>query len=218
VNGQSRFLRLLIFIVITLAFLDFHLGAQEAPLKEHPANLDLWARLSGALDTSRIKVGDEVSAVVKRESSFGTCYVAEGSVLHGKVVAFVPWSDASRKTELAIEFTARCGNGESLALPLIAAAYAGNDPKSASQIMDDLPAGLGPGVAQRGMAPLTGGMPSEVATAEKFPALRPGQVQGLHHVWLAMGTGPRETTMLGSPDRRLRLEKGTRLAFFAAMK
>jgi hypothetical protein len=186
----------------------------EQRIVGHSPDLDLWAKLSGRVDTTKIKVGDSVTALVSRSAKFGNCNVIDGSLLLGKVVQLTPWSEGSKRTELAVEFMANCSDGENIAVPLVAAAYAVNDPQSTAEIMGAMPAGLGPGVPSRSSAQISGGVPTEGEAHEKFPSLRPGQVVGLRHVSIAIGAGPRSTTILSSSDKRLRLEPETRLAFY----
>jgi hypothetical protein len=225
VDVRSRFL---LWSLLLLSIAIGEAAAQTSPANDkpngeqrsiaHSPDLDLWANLSGRVDTTKIKVGDSVTALVGRSANFGKCNVIEGSLLLGKVVQLTPWSEESKKTELAVEFMANCTDGDNIPLPLIAAAYAVKDPQSTAEIMAAMPAGLGPGAPSRSSAQISGGVPTEGEAHEKFPSLHPGQVVGLRHVSIAMGAGPRSTTILSSSDKRMRLEPETRLAFYLQEK
>jgi hypothetical protein len=57
-------------------------------------------------------------------------------------------------------------------------------------------------------------MPSPgTGPAPNLPLAKLGEVKGLRHVMLKIGVGEQGSTVLESSDKRLHMEKGTRLAF-----
>jgi hypothetical protein len=134
--------------------------------------------------------------------------------LDGKVVAFTPWADSSHPMEVAIAFTAVCQNKDTATLILIALHYITDDDQSQSDMVSSLPQGLGVGAygrASSGASPLAS-LPSEDAGKAIYPLAKIGEVKGLHHISLAVAKGPKGATLISTPDKKYRLDEGTRLA------
>ncbi len=136
-----------------------------------------------------------------------------GAHLVGNVVASSPWSDPDRTTEVAIAFTAVCGNQNKVTLILIALHYADDD-KSQMDLFNSLPQGLGPGtVGRSGNLPRNiPSLPSDDAGAAVYPLAKYGEVKGLHHISLAVAKGPQGATIISTQDKKNRLDEGTRPA------
>lgn len=171
----------------------------------------MWAKLPAHLDLEKLKVGDRVSAVVGQGWVYGTCGVGSGASLVGRVVAFTPWSASSRTNEAAISFSAVCQNKDKVSLILIALYSPTENGKSQMDLANSMPQGIGPGAYGR-TGPNVSSLPSPGAGDEIFPLAKFGEVNGLHHIALGVDKGPQGATLISTPEKKLRLETGTRLA------
>jgi len=175
-----------------------------------PALPEMWAKLPARLDLEKLKVGDTVDAVVAQGWVYLTCGVSSGTHLVGQVVAFAPWSDPGRTTEAAIAFTAVCQNKDQIPLVLIALYSATENGKSQMDLANSMPQGIGPGAFGR-QSTNTASLPSPGAGDEIFPLAKFGEVKGLHRIALAVAKGSQGATLISTPDKKFRLDAGTRL-------
>jgi hypothetical protein len=174
----------------------------------------MWAKLPARLDLEKLKVGDKVDAVVAQGWVYHACGVNGGAHLGGEVVAFRAWSDADRSTEAAIAFTVVCQNKDTVPLILIALYSPTNNGESDMDIANSMPQGIGPGAYGRGIGDpkQMASLPSPGAGDEIFPLAKFGEVNGLHHVSLAVAKGPHGATLVSTSDKKFRLDVRTRLA------
>ncbi len=176
-----------------------------------PALPEMWVKLPARLDLEKVKVGGTVDAVVAQGWVFRTCGVDSGTHLVGQIVAFAPWSDPGRTTEAAIAFTAVCQSKDKVPLILIALYSATESGKSQMDLANSMPQGIGPGAYGR-TGPNVASLPSPGVGDEIFPLAKFGEVKGLHRISLAVARGPKGATLISTPDKKLRLDAGTRLA------
>jgi len=206
---ERRLSSLLIsFLVFTLAAAT---SAQTAPQLDKRALPEMWVKLPARLDLEKLKAGDTVDAVVAQGWVYRTCGVGSGAHVSGQVVAFTPWSDSGRTTEAAIAFTAVCQSKDKIPLVLIAVYSATENGKSQMDLANSMPQGIGTGAYGR-QSTNTASLPSPGAGDEIFPLAKFGEVKGLRHIALAVAKGPQGATLISTPDKKLRLDVGTRLA------
>ncbi len=196
---------ILISIVISM-FPSFVVAqnAQKPPLPE------LWANLQTPIDTEKAKRGDAIIAVANDSWVYLTCGISVHAELNGKVVT-VAKDQASGGTKLSLRFDAPCENKTRAPLVLIAV-YHPVDPKGQMDMYMSMPQGIGAGASGRRSTKLDQ-LPSPDQPPEQQPIAKLGEVKGIRHLSLAVGMGELGSTVLATPDRRLKLQTGTRLAF-----
>lgn len=181
-----------------------------------PANMpgaELWANLQGNFDSSKLKVGDTISAKVRYDWAIAGCTVWTGTILTGKIVELKEPSATAKTSEVSLRFEADCGDGKSVPMNLIAALYATDEgDKSQMDTYNAMPSG----------SKLSGGMRSGVAAdlvptpssgANPLPPVKVGQVTGIRHLTLGVASEIQPNSTLSTTDKHLRLADGTRLAF-----
>jgi hypothetical protein len=189
-------------------------AGQPAAKGAPPALPEMWAKLPAHVDLEKLKVGDTVDAVVAQRWDYHTCGVDPGTHLTGKVVAVTPWSDPGRTTQAAIAFSGVCTNQDKVALILIAIHYITDDDMSQRDMANAQPQGVGPGAYGRtAPSPIQiESLPSPGAGTPIYPLAKFGEVKGLHHITLDVAKGPEGATLISTPDKKSRLDAGSRLA------
>ena len=211
-SASRRTSFLLSFLILAIAAA---ICAQTAAKPDKPPLPEMWVKLPARVDLEKLTPGDAVAAVVAQSWVYQTCGVASGSPVAGQVVSFSPWSDSSRATEIAIAFIAACQNKENVRLILIAVYSATENGKTQMDLANSMPQGIGPGAYGRS-GPNVSALPSVDAGDEIFPLAKLGEVNGLRRIALAVARGPQGATLISTPDKKLRLSAGTRLALVPA--
>jgi hypothetical protein len=189
------------------------LAAAQTPVKPAREALpELWAKLEARLDSDHLKLGDAVKAKVAQEWSYQECYVPEGAVLEGTVTDLIPWSDSSKQTQTAVGFTVTCTTQTKIPLVLMAVFYPTDDDRSQMDLYTSMPMGIGPGSSGR-QSMNANSLPSNGIPLDHPPLAKFGQVKGIHGLAIAVGKGPKESTLLSVAGKRLRVQPGTRLVF-----
>ncbi len=181
----------------------------------------IQAELVKRLEAGKVSVGDSVLARVQVGWKGSSCELRPGDIVQGRIVFRRPYSKTEKISEVAVLFeNGQCGGPAMKPLPLTIAAIVSAD------------LGGGPTVGQRqepqalsdavGLT-LNGGTrsltqaaetvynePSRTSRRAALPKkLKPGQVIGISHLRLTVGTGPEGGSILSSTGRELRLDAGT---------
>ncbi len=184
---------------------------QQAP----PEQNYLWARLPARVDVSALKEGDPITARVDTYWSSGHCSVPRGNPVQGKVTGL---ASSGKAMEISVAFTVACGDGITAPVTLIAMLYPKDDANpDQMQTYMAMPAGVGTGASGRQNTDL-GHLPSPGAPPPEAPRVNVGQVTGLRHLTLRISAAERGRSVLAVTDQKLRLEKGTRMAFQLAQE
>jgi hypothetical protein len=178
---------------------------------------EMWATLAARLDSESFKEGDLFRLQVAQSWVYGTCGVSEGALLEGRVASVSAWSTTKKVSEASVTFSALCQDGSREPLVLIAAFYRFEEARGQMDLYNAMPQGLGSGASGRQSTDL-GRLPSPNSSPEPFSPAKYGEVKGLRHLTLQVGTGPHGSTVLSVTDKRLRLEKGTRLVLVPCPK
>ena len=128
------------------------------------------------------------------------------------------WTAAQQSTEVAVSFTASCGNGEKKRLILIAIYYPIEDAKSQMELYSSLPTGIGPGASGRQSTNLSALPTPDAGSDEQLSVAKIGEVKRIKHLSLAVEKGVNGSSVMASSERRLRLEPGTRLVLLPVPK
>ena len=210
----ARILRKSWWLPILLLPFEVCLAAPAPQKPSFSGSSLLWAKLQSGFDSSQIMLGDPVMAQVLRDWSVKDCSVASGSSLSGTVVALRPRSASTKSVEVSLAFTARCSDGRSVPVKLIAVLYAQEEERSQMDLATSMPTGIGAGASGRQSTNLgTLPAPGVGAKTELPSSVKVGQVTGIRHVSLSLSPATDQPLVLSSTDQRLRLESGTRLAF-----
>lgn len=191
-------------------------AAQVAPPGTSDVQRVLWARLETPLNSGTLKIGDTVRARMERSWSSPHCMIFGGSTVQGRVELLRPRAKGAKVTAVTLHFTVACVEGHTVSATLIALLYP-NKSTSKGQ-MDtymDMPMGIGPGASGRQSTDV-GALPSPSygkVGPEPTPQVRIGQVTGVRHVTLHVPSQAGADSVLATPDKRLELQAGTRLAF-----
>ncbi len=206
--------RIVSFLIsIATAVIGVHLPPADAQATQKPALPELWAALSSRFDSDKSRAGDEVTAIVANGWVYGICGVSMGDVLKGHVVRLAGWTDASRSTSVAMRFDVPCTDGKRKPVVLMAIYFPEEAAKGQMDTYMMMPQGIGAGASGRQSTDIAS-MPSPgTGPAPNLPLAKLGEVKGLRHVMLKIGVGEQGSTVLESSDKRLHMEKGTRLAF-----
>lgn len=186
-------------------------AGQTTPNATLPPLPEMWTKQKAKLDSATVKPGDEVRVQVSQGWVYGTCGVQAGTTLAGQVEAVSAWTDIAKASEVAISFTATCGNGEKKPLILIAVYYPIDDGKSQMELYSSMPAGIGPGASGRQSTDISALPSPDAGRDEQLSVAKVGEVKGIRHLSLAVAKGVNGSSVLASSDRRFRLEPGTRL-------
>jgi hypothetical protein len=186
-------------------------AGQTAPSPALPPLPEMWTKLQTKLDSAAVKPGDAVRVQVSQGWVYGTCGVQSGSTLAGDVEAVSAWTPAQQSSEVAVSFTATCGNGEKKQLILIAIYYPIEDAKSQMEMYSSLPTGIGPGASGRQSTNLSALPTPDAGSGEQLSLAKIGEVKRIKHLSLAVEKGVNGSSVLASSEKRLRLESGTRL-------
>ncbi|HTB97917.1 MAG TPA: hypothetical protein VK716_12970 [Terracidiphilus sp.] len=185
-------------------------GAQAV---QKPALPELWAALPTKFDSDKVRSGDEVMAIVANSWIYGICGVSTGDVLKGHVVSLTGWTDATKSNSVGMRFEVPCTDGKRKPVVLIAVYYPEEGAKGQMDTFMMMPQGIGAGASGRQSTDI-GSMPSPgTGPAANLPLAKMGEVKGVRHLSLKVGGGEQGSTVLESSDKRLHLDKGTRLAF-----
>jgi hypothetical protein len=186
--------------------------ASAAPANK--AEPQLWAKLQGNFDSTKVKVGDSVSARVTYDWYAPDCTVAADTFIVGKVMDVVQPSGNSNRSEVSILFAVGCMGGRKVPLNLVAVLYAIDDGKSQMDMYNAMPSGQqlgGPGGSNRVID--MGALPSPGIAPEAPGPVKVGQVTGMRHLVLGPVRGAGKSAELSTTDKSLRIAKGTRLVF-----
>lgn len=198
-------------IVLAFAILQNAACTSAQATADKPPLPEMWTRLAARIDSKTLKEGDPFRVQVVQPWVYGTCSIQQDAMLEGRVVGLAAWSTASKITAAAVSFNVICANGNRVPLVLIAAFYPREDARSQMELYNSMPQGLGAGASGRQSTDLYR-LPTPGVDPEVFPKARLGEVKGLRHLKLEIGKGAQGSTLLSTTDKRLRLEKGTRLA------
>jgi len=139
-----------------------------------------------------------------------------GSIVQGTVDLLRPRAEGAKVTAVTLHFTVPCVEGRPVTATLIALLYPKKSTsKGQIDTYMDMPMGIGPGASGRKSTD-TGVLPSPSfgkGGPEPEPQIKIGQVTGVRHVTLHVPTQAGVDSVLTTPDKRLELQAGTRLAF-----
>lgn len=192
-------------------------SASTAPKAALPQLPEMWTALQNKLDFNSVKPGDAVRVQVSQSWVYLTCGINGGSMLEGKVEEVSAWTEAAKRSDVSVSFTAACGNGEKQQLSLIAIYYPSDSSKSQMDVYNQMPSKIGSATNQhnamgRGLIGLdrlpTSGLSGN---DETHPVAKIGEVKRISHLSLAVASGVNGSSAMASTDRRFRLEPGTRL-------
>jgi hypothetical protein len=192
-------------------------GAQTPPQPQDKQQVgalpELWTWIEGKFDSSKLKEGGTVTVHTMQGWVYQSCGVVAETKLTGTVTSAKTWDDNARWTEVSLRFTADCADGTKVPLILTAAFYPLDPEKSQMDIYKAYPAGLGSGATGRqstdlGRMPVSGWKPEA-----QMPLAKMGEVQRIPHLTLGVAKGPKESTVLRSTEKKLRLDAATRLVF-----
>ncbi len=185
----------------------------------------IQAELVKRLEASKVSIGDSVLARVQMGWKGSSCELRPGDIVQGRIVFRRPYSKTEKISEVAVLFeNGQCGGPAMKPLPLTIAAIVsadlGGDPTlEQGQERQALSDAVG--------LTLNGGTRSVTHAAETVynepsrtvyvtprraappKKLKPGQVIGISHLRLTVGTGPEGSSILSSTGRELRLDAGT---------
>lgn len=216
-------------LVIALLFLV--LLGMNASCRAASANLSsdrrapIQAELVQVLEAGRIKTGTPIFAKTTSVWKNNRCELRKGAIIEGRVVLQKARSKADKTSEIAIVFeSGQCGGKAMKPLPLTLAAVVASDPTQSTSLFDNqesppLADAVGLGLNGDSVAATGNGMRSVTAAAQtmyyepthyKAPrAVMPGEVVGISHVKLGVGTGPQGSSVLSSEHQNVRLESGS---------
>ena len=199
-------------------------GVNEKSKNTPPISLELVR----TLNSSTLKVGDEVVAKVQIDWTDGVCRFPAASVLHGVVMDTA--EPGSKRGRLALEFRYRCKGADPQKLVWLAmlapdpGAADASDHRVMRQGFHSASFGEGGGFGspgntfenhvdmsgrQNATLPVTF-HDSEAEIRSKRPdAVKTGQVWKMPRLKLDVGTGPEGSTVVSSLDKQVKLPMGT---------
>jgi hypothetical protein len=225
---QKRAKQSIISNSLALAILITWAAVQCAQAETAAENrIPVQAELVQALEAGRTKVGDPVFARVETAWKNPACTLRKGAIVKGRVVSQKSHSKADKSSEIALLFeNGQCGGRDMKVLPLTLVAVVAPDPTQGNSLFENQqspPLSDAVGLGLNGdTAAITGnGMRSITAAAQtvffepqtyKPPkAVLPGQVVGIAHVKLSVGSGPEGSSILSASGRNVRLDSGSQL-------
>lgn len=203
---------------LIMCLFGFALLSHAAPPAEKragDAGPQLWTKLQENFDSTKVKVGDTLSAEATYDWYAPDCTVAAGTVVLGKVENVVQPSAASNASEVSLKFAVGCMGGRRVLVSLIAVLYAKDDGKGQMDVYNSMPAGsqLGGGAGMGRSGVRTDLMPTPGLVQSPPSPVKVGQVTGMHHLSLSVPAGVNQGANLKTTEKRLRMESGTRLVF-----
>jgi hypothetical protein len=185
----------------------------------------IQAELVKRLEASKVSIGDSVLARVQMGWKNSSCELRPGDIVQGRIILRRPYSKTEKISEVAVLFdNGQCGGPAMKPLPLkivaIVSADLGGDPtleqgQERQALSDAVGLTLNGGTRSVTQAAETvTNEPSRTAYVNRKRAaapkkLKPGQVVGISHLRLTVGTGPEGSSILSSAGRELRLDAGT---------
>ncbi len=185
----------------------------------------IQAELVKRLEASKVSIGDSVLARVQMGWKGSSCELRPGDIVQGRIVFRRPYSKTEKISEVAVLFeNGQCGGPAMKPLPLTIAAIVsadlGGDPtleqgQERQALSDAVDLTLNGGTRSVTHAAETVyNEPSRTVYVTPRRAappkkLKPGQVIGISHLRLTVGTGPEGSSILSSTGRELRLDAGT---------
>lgn len=173
------------------------------------------------LDADKFHVGDAVFATVQLGWKDASCELRPGTILQGRVVFEKSYSKTSKTSEVGILFDqGQCGGTAMKPLALtvaaiVAAEYSRDPTLEENQSLSDA-VGVTLQGNSRSLSQAAGTVNNEAGRTSSLLVRPPkevktGQVVGISHLKLLVGTGPEGSSILSSTRRDLRLDAGTQL-------
>ncbi len=188
--------------------------------------LPVWAELVQRLDAGKIKVGDPILAKLALAWKTPACDLREGAIIQGRVVTRRAHSKTEKISEISVIFdSGQCGGRDMKPLSLTVAAVVAPDPARYSDFShtEELqPLSSAVGVTLNGNAR---SITESSATIYYEPrhintpsAVMPGQVVGIPHLALSVGSGMDGASILSSTGHDVQLGPGTRFVLVPNLK
>jgi hypothetical protein len=185
---------------------------------ETPVTL-IQAELVKRLEAGKVGIGDSVLARVQMGWKGSSCELRPGDIVQGRIVLRRPYSKTEKISEVAVLFeNGQCGGPAMKPLALTIAAIVSADVRGGGpalgqgqdrQALSDA-VGLTLNGGARSLSQAAETVYHEPSRTDVTPRkLKPGQVIGISHLRLTVGTGPEGSSILSATGRELRLDAGT---------
>src|ERR1017187_8075760 len=191
--------------------------AAFADSKARIAVTPIQAELVADMEARLLKVGATVFARVSVDWRGTDCFLRNGAILEGHVVAVVPHTKTTKGSEVDLAFTkAQCSNkkmdGFELLLVALAAPPQNNDLGIVSDPMPFLTSRAGGRTNIDNLRSSYGANVQYATLMQQIPVIprmQMGDVSGIRGLKLSVGTGPDNSSVLTSKDHDVALEKHT---------
>ncbi len=195
-----------------------------------PRVTPVQAELVSDVHAHLLKAGQAVYARVLADWHGTDCFLRSGATIEARVVSVVPHTRTAKGSELSLAFTrAQCGELKMSEFGLMLSALA-SPPQNYDLGVLTAPTPMGTssqGASASGQAALQNVKSMQFASsfnqklnmgslAPPLPQMQMGEVVGIKHVKLSVGTGPESSSVLTSEDRDLSLETHTVLLLVPA--
>ena len=221
VGMRSRALAVLLLGVFPLSMLP-----AQTPSRTNPGPIQ--AELLAFLQVRHLEPGTSVFARVTADWNGAGCVLRRGSILEARVETAIPRAKGAVESAVALSFVkAQCGSSEMSPVQLVLAAVAAAPDDRAGLIGSQFP--FSAGGIRGSMGSTTGGGPGQgnlsyaqlefMALTHSFPTrpnLKPGDVYGIKGLKLAVGAGPKRSSVLKQRDRDVALDKYTQFLLVPA--
>ena len=193
--------------------------AAFADSKARIAVTPIQAELVADIQARLLKVGATVFARVSVDWRGTDCFLRNGAILEGHVVAVVPHTKTTKGSEVDLAFTkAQCSNkkmdGFELLLVALAAPPQNNDLGIVSDPMPFLTSRAGGRTNIDNLRSSYGANVQYATLMQQIPVIprmQMGDVSGIRGLKLSVGTGPDNSSVLTSKDHDVALERRTLL-------
>ncbi|MGD0293246.1 MAG: hypothetical protein ABSB30_05270 [Terracidiphilus sp.] len=182
---------------------------KHSAVSDIPLSFAIQARVTGPLDSARLKVGKEVWVNIVEDVVYPGCKLNAGSALYAHVTAAASGTDANA-SELSLSFDhADCEEQRKKGMPLRLIALVGPS-EDAVRIHEELPIALrGSNRNVHDAVKAMGGSGDKLNTGGLPLIFRPGIVIGIPALKLEVEGGPGCSSRISSTNRNVQLDRGT---------